>query len=165
MYVGTEAVLHRLPQADVVAFLDLDTELLAPRYRAAEQAMALIVRGARLAGSRLGGGRVLLQTFLPDHEVVRAALLADPGRLVAPETARRQLLSLPPFGALAAVSGSGGQEFVDALRAVPGLRVGGGPGDVSLVRAPSWDELGHALVATPRPKGSRLRIEVDPARR
>ena len=165
VYVGTEAVLHRLPQADVVAFLDIDTELLAPRYRAAEQAMALIVRGARLAGSRVGGGRVLLQTFLPDHEVVRAALLADPGRLVAPETARRQLLSLPPFGALAAISGSGGQEFVDALRTVPGLRVGGGPGDVSLVRAPSWDELGQALITTPRPKGSRLRIEVDPARR
>ena len=52
VYVGTEAVLHRVRAADVVAFLDLDVELLAPRYRAAEQAMALLVRAARLVGSR-----------------------------------------------------------------------------------------------------------------
>src|SRR5690606_15914420 len=36
--VGTEATLHQLDRADVVAFLDADQELLAPRYRAAEQA-------------------------------------------------------------------------------------------------------------------------------
>ncbi len=85
VYVGTEAVLHRVPHADVVAFLDIDTELLAPRYRAAEQAMALLVRGARLVGARAQGGRLLVQTFLPRHEVVQAVLLADPGRLVEPE--------------------------------------------------------------------------------
>ena len=38
--------------ADVVAFLDFDAELLAPRYRAAEQAMALLASGARLVGAR-----------------------------------------------------------------------------------------------------------------
>ncbi len=48
--VGTEAVLHRAKHADVVAFLDLDAELLAPRYRAGEQAMALLARAARLVG-------------------------------------------------------------------------------------------------------------------
>ncbi|MFM2069738.1 MAG: hypothetical protein RLZZ623_1, partial [Actinomycetota bacterium] len=37
--------------------------------------------------------------------------------------------------------------------------------DGMLVRAATWDELGPVLAATPRPKGSRLRIEVDPARR
>ena len=52
VYVGTEAVLHRVTQADVVAFLDIDIELLVPRYRAAEQALALLVRGARLTGPR-----------------------------------------------------------------------------------------------------------------
>ena len=126
VYVGTEAVLHRVPRADVVAFLDFDLELLAPRYRAAEQAMALLVRGARLVGPRAGRGRLLVQTFLPRHEVVQAALLADPGRLVEPERARRRLLGLPPFAALAAVSGPGSDEVADALRAVPGIGVGGG---------------------------------------
>ncbi len=78
--VGTEAVLHRGRHADVVAFLDLDAELLAPRYRAGEQAMALLARAARLVGGRAGGGRLLVQTFLPRHEVLQAVLYADPSR-------------------------------------------------------------------------------------
>ena len=82
MYVGTEAVLHQVPDAAVVAFLDLDQELLAPRYRAAEQALALVAR-ARPAPRRAGPGAAgsLLQTRLPQHEVVTAALHADPGRV------------------------------------------------------------------------------------
>ena len=69
--VGTEAVLQRIDRADAVAFLDLDQELLAPRYRAAEQALALVARAARVAaasgpaGAR-AAGRLLLQTRLPD---------------------------------------------------------------------------------------------------
>ena len=50
--VGTEAALHQVDDADVVAFLDLDQELLAPRYRAAEEAFGLLVRAARLVGGR-----------------------------------------------------------------------------------------------------------------
>ena len=167
VYVGTEAVLHRLRAADVVAFLDLDAELLAPRYRAAEQAMALLVRAARLTGSRLRGGRLLLQTFLPRHEIVQAALLADPGRLTGPETERRRLLSLPPFAALAALSGPGHDSVAESLRNVDGVSVGaasGRPDAVDLARAATWDELGQALIAAPRPKGSRVRVEVDPPR-
>ncbi len=167
VYVGTEAVLHRLRAADVVAFLDLDAELLAPRYRAAEQAMALLVRAARLTGSRLRGGRLLLQTFLPRHEVVQAALLADPGRLTGPETERRRLLSLPPFAALAALSGPGHDSVAEWLRSVDGVSVGaasGRPDAVDLARAATWDELGQALIGAPRPKGSRVRVEVDPPR-
>src|SRR5262249_2840924 len=55
IYVGTEAALHQVPAADVVAFLDFDQELLAPRYRAAEQALALLARAARLTGGRAAG--------------------------------------------------------------------------------------------------------------
>ena len=50
--VGTEAALHRAGRADAVAFLDFDQSLTAPRYRAAEQAMALLVLAARLVGGR-----------------------------------------------------------------------------------------------------------------
>ncbi len=157
--IGTEAVLHRATRADIVAFLDLDAELLAPRYRAGEQAMALLARAARIVGGRDEGGRLLVQTFLPRHEVLQAVLHADPSRLAKVELSRRQLLGLPPFAALAAVSGSGAGEFAAAT----GLEASSA-GDVILLRAPTWDELGAAIVATPRPKGSRLRIEVDPAR-
>ena len=163
VYVGTEAVLHRVARADVVAFLDIDLELLAPRYRAAEQTMALLVRAARLVGPRAGGGRLLVQTFLPRHEVVQAALHADPGRLVEPERARRRLLGLPPFAALAAVSGSGSEAVAESLRAVEGITVGGSDGSYT-ARAARWDDLGRALVAAPRPKGSRIRLAVDPPR-
>jgi primosomal protein N' (replication factor Y) len=165
VYVGTEAVLHRVDRADVVAFLDLDVELLAPRYRAAEQAMALLVRAARLLGPRRDrrDGRLLLQTFVPRHDVIRAALLAEPGRLVEPERERRRALELPPFAALAALSGPGSDEVARALRTVPDVAVGGSAGRY-VVRAASWERLGTALIAAPRPKGSRVRIEVDPPR-
>ena len=157
--IGTEAVLHRAKGADVVAFLDLDAELLAPRYRAGEQAMALLARAARLVGGRDAGGRLLVQTFLPRHEVLQAVLYADPSRAAKVELSRRQLLGLPPFAALAAVSGVGAVEFAAAT----GLEATSA-GDVVLLRAPTWDQLGVAIARAPRPKGSRLRIEVDPAR-
>ena len=157
--IGTEAVLHRANRADVVAFLDLDAELLAPRYRAGEQAMTLLARAARLVGARSGGGRLLVQTFLPRHEVLQAVLHADPSRVSKVELARRELLGLPPFAALAAVTGAGAAEFAAAT----GLEASA-TGDVVLLRAPTWDALGAAIAATHRPKGSRLRIEVDPPR-
>jgi len=94
--VGTEAVLHRSDIADVVAFLDFDQELLAPRYRAAEEAFALLARAARLVGGRRGGGRILVQTRLPDHETIDAAVSADPSRLALVESARRAALRFPP---------------------------------------------------------------------
>jgi primosomal protein N' (replication factor Y) len=160
VYLGTEAVLHRVRDADAVVFVDIDAELLAPRYRAAEQAMALLVRAARLLGPRSEGHRLVVQTFRPEHPVLQAALLADPGRLARAEAARRRELSLPPFGALARVTGDGAADFVASLP-VPSAA----DADGYLVRAGDWDELGRALTSTPRPRTSRVRIEVDPARR
>lgn len=163
VYVGTEAVLHRIDRADVVAFLDFDREILAPRYRASEQAMALLVRAARLVGPRDRGGRILVQTFLPHHEVVRAAQLADPGRIVAGERERRQMLGLPPFGAYAEISGAGSDEYVAGLRPSGSVSVVGGH-EHYVARADDWMELGRVLAAGERPSGSRLRIAVDPPR-
>jgi primosomal protein N' (replication factor Y) len=161
--VGTEAVLHQAGGADVVAFLDLDQELLAPRYRAAEQALALVVRAARLVGGKAGGGRVVLQSHLPRHEVVHAALHADPARLVGAELDRRRLLGFPPAAALAEVSGAAAAAFVDALGSPLGVEVLGPADGRWLVRAPDHGVLCDALAATPRPPG-RLRIAVDPLR-
>ena len=159
VYVGTEAVLHRVRGVDVVAFLDIDAELLAPRYRAAEHTMALLVRAGRLVGRRADGGRVLVQTFVPHHEVLQALLLAEPARVGEGELARRRLLGLPPFRALAAVEGADAVEFLNAT----GLEFAPTPKG-ALVRADDWMAMGAALAAAPRPKGSRLRVEVDPPR-
>jgi len=169
LLVGTEAVLHRLERRVArVVFLEFDQELLAPRQRAAEQALALLARAARLLGPRASGGRLVVQTRQPDHEVLQAVLHADPARVVPGETARRRLLGLPPFGALARVSGASAEEYVRRLEALPGWNGPGvdvlGPRDGSwLVRAPDPDALADLLAAVERP-GGRLRVEVDPAR-
>src|SRR5262249_32038650 len=55
--VGTEAALHRVRGVGTVVFLDFDQELLAPRYRAGEQALALLARASRVVGGRAGRGR------------------------------------------------------------------------------------------------------------
>jgi primosomal protein N' (replication factor Y) len=161
--VGTEAVLRRVDTADAVAFLDLDAELLAPRYRAGEEAMALVARAARLVGGK-DRGRLLLQTRLPKHEVVQAALLADPARVSDAERTRREELRFPPVTALAHVSGAPAAGYVDALRGILGVEVLGPAADGSyLVRAPDADALCTALEGTPRPSG-RMRVAVDPPR-
>ena len=163
VYVGTEAALHRVERADTVAFLDFDREVLAPRYRAGEQAMGLLVRAARLVGPRERGGRILVQTFVPRHDVIQAALLADPGRVAAHERERRQLLGLPPFGALAEISGAGSDDFVASVPPTDGVVLAGGAGEY-VARADDWMLLGETLSSGIRPPGSRLRIAVDPPR-
>ena len=163
--VGTEAVLHRLAagSAAAVAFLDLDQELLAPRYRATEQAMALLARAARAVGDRRTGGRLLLQTRLPQHAVVRAVQLGDPGRLVDDERRRRDELRLPPASAIARISGAGAGEWAGAAPDLLGVEVLGGGDGTWLVRAGAADELADYLALVPRPP-ARTRIEVDPPR-
>jgi primosomal protein N' (replication factor Y) len=162
--VGTEAVLHRrVPDVAVIAFLDMDQELLSPRYRAHEQAMALLTRGARLLGGRERGGRLAAQTRHPKHPVLDAVLHADPGRLAAPERARRVELGFPPATAMAAVSGAGAPEFIESLGSPLGVDVLGPVDGRWLLRAPDHPTLCDALAATPRPQ-ARTRIEVDPLR-
>ena len=162
--VGTEAVLHRVGGAGSVAFLDFDQELLAPRYRAAEAALGMLARAARLIGGRgPSGGRLLVQTRMPGHEVIDAALHADPSRLAVVEAARRAALRFPPETAVAAVSGQTAAAFVSALPAGAGVEVLGPANDRWLLRAPDHKTLCDTLAATPRPAG-RLRIEVDPLR-
>jgi primosomal protein N' (replication factor Y) len=162
--IGTEALLHHVDRAEVVAFVDADQELLAPRYRAAEELMALLVRAARIVGARQGAGRVLVQTRLPEHEVLRAAMRGEPAALVPAEVERRRELALPPSTAMAVVSGPASSAFMDALGAPLGLEVLG-PSDAGqwLLKAPDHQTLCDALAAVPRPPG-RLRIEVDPTR-
>lgn len=156
VYVGTEAVLHRVAQADVVAFLEFDAEMLAPRYRATEQAMSLLIRAGRMAPA------VMVQTFNPEHPVLRAARRGDPGSLTAAEREQRQMLGLPPYRAVGLVSGTGSTDVVGQLS--QSIEVAELEAGRFLLRADHWKELGLALNATERPSGARLRIEIDPPR-
>jgi primosomal protein N' (replication factor Y) len=164
VFVGTEAVLHRLDRADSVVFLDIDAELLAPRYRASEQALDLIAHGARLVAPTThgGGGEVVLQTAVPNHELIVGLVAGDLSGYVAAETARRERLRLPPFGALAEISGPGTKDAVTALSASLLVEVAARE-DSALVRAVTWDDLSSALATLPKTK-QRIRVSVDPAR-
>ena len=116
-----------------------------------------------MVGGRAGGGRVLVQTRQPHHEVIQAVLHADPARASAAEAIRRELLGFPPVTALAAVSGVVAPAFIEACGAPPGVDVLGPSEGQWLLRAPDHEVLCDTLAATPRPAG-RLRIEVDPLR-
>ncbi len=161
--IGTEAVLHRVDQAEVVVFLDIDQELLAPRQRAAEQALALLARAARLLGPRRDGGRLVLQTRQPEHEVVQAAVRADPSIVAVAERDRRKELGTPPYGAQVLVTGAGAEEFIASFGQPDGVRIRGPLDDKWLLRADEHGVLLDALAVTPRP-AARLRVEVDPLR-
>jgi primosomal protein N' (replication factor Y) len=160
LVVGTEAALHRVSRSDAVAFLDIDQHLLAPRFGAGEETLSLLARAARLVGSRDGGGRLLVQTRIPDHEVLRAAVHADPDLASGPEREIRESLGLPPFGALAVLRGPGGPAYAEGLAALGDITVSA-DGDRWLVRAPAHADLCDGLASVPRP-AARLRVEVDP---
>ena len=167
--VGTEAVLQRIDRADLVAFLDLDQELLAPRYRAAEQALALVARAARVVaasappGAR-AAGRLLLQTRMPDHEVVQAAVRADVGPVAEAERARRAAAPVPAGDRHGGGVGGGGAGVHRAARLTGRASRWSTPASGRWwLRAPDHQTLCDALAATRRPPG-RLRIEVDPLR-
>jgi primosomal protein N' (replication factor Y) (superfamily II helicase) len=176
VFIGTEAVFHRLPvdrarPVRLVSFLEFDQELLAPRYRAAEQALWLLVRAARLVGGRrsANGGRVLIQSRLADHEVIAAARHADPFLVTDVERERRAALGFPPFGGLAVLSGAetAVSAATEALRASESLTVLGPAHGHTLLRAPTTTQLCDVLAGADlepaRAKG-RLRVEVDPLR-
>ena len=166
LYIGTEAVLHRVPSADAVAFLDFDQELTAPRYRAAEEAFALLVRAARLVGPRTGGGRIVVQTRLPAHPALLAAVEADPGDWIRAEVERRSQMRQPPAAAWALVSGAAASTYIDLLSAddrASALDIAGPAEGTWRIRSDDRDALLHALAAAERPSG-RLRVAVDPLR-
>ena len=169
--VGTDAVLHRASSASVVVFLDFDQELLAPRFRANEEALSMLARAARLLGGREGPSRgrssrrLLIQTRQPGHEVLQAVQRGEPSLWRESERRRRKQLSLPPFSALAQVSGQGAALLVQALANALGGAIGAAPLEdgTFLLRARTTEELCEALAQASTHQFG-VRIELDPRR-
>jgi primosomal protein N' (replication factor Y) len=167
--IGTEAVLHRVRRAAAVSFLDIDLHLLAPRLSATEDTLSLLVRAGRLVGPRGTGptwARVQTQTRVPEHPVLVAAAAGEPARVLEAEADIRRASALPPFSALALVSGTLAGAYAGALAAAATAnpRVSVTPLDEArfLVQAPDHSALCDLLAGTPRPAGRGLRVEVDP---
>jgi primosomal protein N' (replication factor Y) len=167
--IGTEAVLHRVRHAAAVAFLDIDLHVLAPRLSATDETLALLVRAARLVGPRHAGpssARVLLQTRVPDHPVLTAVARGEPGAVAAGEESMRRSAGLPPFSALAVLSGPLAADYVDTLRQAAGgtdVTISELGDDRSLLQADDHEALCDLLAGVPRPAGRGLRVVVDPA--
>jgi primosomal protein N' (replication factor Y) len=166
--VGTEAVLHRVRRAAAVVFLDIDLHLLAPRFSATDETLALLVRASRMVGPRHTGpawARLLVQTRVPDHPVLEAVARGDLSEVAEAEEAMRRSARLPPFSALAALSGPLAAGYADALRvagAGTGVTLSELPDGGYLAQAPDHGALCDLLAAVPRPGGRGLRVAVDP---
>jgi primosomal protein N' (replication factor Y) len=159
--VGTEALLHRVAKADVVAFLDIDSELDSGFYRANEIVVALISRALRMVGDR---GKVIVQTRNPGRDLLQNLSTGNLKGVIESELAVRRALNLPPFSVLAKISGTGASEFFDTLAAgsVPlGCDVNARKG---LVRALDFRQLVDVIASVAVPRSGRVRIEVQPAR-
>src|SRR5690606_35040909 len=106
LLVGTQIVAkgHHFPMLTLVGVVDADLGLSGGDLRAAERTYQLLHQVAGRAGRAGRPGRVLLQTHMPDHPVMRALVDWDRDRFLAAEAEDRQRLGLPPFGRLAALT-------------------------------------------------------------
>ena len=168
--VGTERDLPRLPNCDLVIWVDSDGLIRGTNYRAAEEALRL---GARLAGIVGDRGRLLLQTSDPDHHAVVALRRADPVEFFDVEIETRRAFGYPPAGELMVVEA---RDLDDVeLRHSELVAIGGsitilGPADSA--RGVRWliqgNDLGRFKTALRpvvdrwRAAGASLRIDADP---
>ncbi len=99
--LGTQMVAKGLdfPDVTVVGVLNADTALHQPDFRAAERCFNLVSQVAGRAGRSDRGGKVVVQTFLPDHPAIRHAAQHDFVRFAAGELAERREFGYPPFAA------------------------------------------------------------------
>ena len=120
--VGTQIVAkgHHFPMLTLVGVVDADLGLSGGDLRAAERTYQLLAQVAGRAGRAERPGRVLLQTYGPEHRVMQALISGDRERFIASETAERRHHALPPFGRLAAliVSAPDERRGLDACRAL-----------------------------------------------
>ena len=99
--VGTQMIAkgHDFPGVTLVGVLGADSTLNFPDFRSAERAFSLLTQVAGRAG-RTGGGRVLIQTYSPDHYALDCASRQDYRAFYDQELPFRQELGYPPCGHL-----------------------------------------------------------------
>src|SRR5262249_34732615 len=92
-----------LPLVTLVGVVSADVGLNLPDFRAGERTFQLLTQVAGRAGRGLLGGRVVLQTYQPDHYAVIAASKHDFASFYEQEIAFRRDLGYPPFRRLARI--------------------------------------------------------------
>ncbi len=103
--IGTQVVAkgHHFPLLTLVGIVDADLGLEGGDLRAAERSFQLLHQVAGRAGRAEQPGLVLVQTYHPDHPVMRALVANDRDRFLALEAQERRKHGNPPFGRMAAL--------------------------------------------------------------
>ncbi len=188
--VGTQLVAkgHNFPLLTLVGVIDADLGLQGSDLRAAERSFQLMRQVAGRAGRTGKAGVALLQTWQPEHPVVRAILSGDEEAFWQAEAAERQAAGVPPFGRLAGVvlSSPNVQEVFDLggemarmdapLRAIGARVYGPAPAPIARIRGRhrvrllvKAEKTAHLQPALRRwvaqfklPANLRLQIDIDP---
>jgi primosomal protein N' (replication factor Y) len=105
LVIGTQIVAKgwHFPHLTLVGVIDADLGLAGGDLRAAERTVQLLHQVAGRAGRAEAPGRVLLQTFSPEHPVMQALIQGDLETFYAREAEARRPGHWPPFGRLAAL--------------------------------------------------------------
>ena len=133
--VGTQLAAKGLdlPSVTLAAVIAADVTLNLPDYLAAERTFQLLAQVAGRAGRGPMPGRVIIQTYAPEHYAVKAAARLDVDGFADEELVRRRLLGYPPASVLArllvadadrARAEGRGRQAAEAV-SVPGVEVHG----------------------------------------
>jgi primosomal protein N' (replication factor Y) len=188
LIIGTQIVAKgwHFPHLTLVGVVDADLGLAGGDLRAAERTVQLLHQVAGRAGRAEAPGRVLLQTFSPEHPVMQALVEGDLAAFMAREAAQRRPGGWPPYGRLAALivsaeSAAAADELArDLGRAAPwgdGVEaLGPAPAPLSILRGRHRRRLllktrrdvavqpilREWLAKVPVPRGARVEVDVDP---
>lgn len=103
--LGTQMIAKGLdfPNVTLVGVINADSALHFPDFRATERTFGLVTQVAGRSGRGPKGGRVLVQTFSPEHPAIIAATRHDYIGFAGGELPMRQQVGYPPYGRLARV--------------------------------------------------------------
>jgi primosomal protein N' (replication factor Y) len=144
--IGTQLVAkgHNFPHLTLVGVIDADLGLQGSDLRAAERTFQLMRQVAGRAGRAETPGEALLQTYQPEHGVIRAILAGDEEAFWAAEAGERKAAGVPPYGRMAGIilSGPSAEEVFDlgnalARQDLPLRRIGAqvyGPAPAPIAR-------------------------------
>ena len=109
LLVGTQMLTKGLDLAQItlVGVITADELLHLSDYRAAERAFQTLTQVAGRAGRGNDLGRVIIQTYSPEHPVIQSVSSHDYQGFIETELAEREVLSYPPYGRLILIKLSG----------------------------------------------------------
>ncbi|MBW3599347.1 MAG: primosomal protein N' [Planctomycetes bacterium] len=112
--LGTQMIAKGLdfPNVTLVGVVNADTALHLPDFRAAERTFQLVTQVAGRTGRGEKGGRVLVQTFSPEHPAILAAMRHDYEMFARNELPNREEYGYPPFSSMVRVVVRGPVETV-----------------------------------------------------